>query len=423
MIAIGSCIGAGIFLTPAKIVNTLPHQGLVLVVWVLGGLIALCGALTFSELGGLFPGTGGVYVFLKKAYGDLTGFLYGWVILLVINTGALGVLSLGFAEYLGYFIPSLSQSVQIYIAIGTLMGLTLINMVGVEVSQGLANIFSGLKLAAIAAIVLVGLLYFDPERVDFTPFSAIPSEVSLVSAVLTALVGVFFSFGGWHHATYLAGEAIDAQRTVPRAMIIGVLVVTITYVLVNVGYMLLLNLPEIAGANRVAGEAIGQVFDNGGKLVAVAIAISIFGTISIYTMTAPRIYFAMASDGLFFPKLAEIHPRFKTPHWAMLFQAGWASILIIFWETFNDLITYVTVVDITFMALAGCSLFVFRKKIPKTKRPYRVVGYPLIPLIYVLISAAFVVNTLFTETKQAAMGFGILLIGIPVYYYFKNRLE
>ena len=167
--------------------------------------------------------------------------------------------------------------------------------------------------------------------------------------------------------------------------------------------------------------AIGQVFDNGGKLVAIAIAISIFGTISIYTMSAPRIYFAMANDGLFFPKLAEVHPRFKTPHWAMLFQAGWASILIIFWETFNDLITYVTVVDIAFMTLGGISLFVFRKKMPAVKRPYRVVAYPVIPLVFILISAAFVVNTLFTETKQAMMGFGVLLVGIPVYYFFKKK--
>ncbi len=422
MIAVGSCIGSGIFVTPYEVVQAVPHHAYVLIIWVLGGVIALTGALTFAELGGMFPKAGGVYVFIKEAYGDHWGFLYGWVILLVINTGALAALGMALAEYFTFFVP-LSASGKVIFAICVVLGLTLINGIGVNLSQALASIFTSLKLLAMLAIVVVGFIFYEPQSVSlqFNLTENIPN--GLLGALLIGLIGVLWSFGGWHHASYLAGETINAQKNVPRAMVLGALIVTLMYVLINLAYMLLLPLNEIAGTARVAGDAVASVIPSGGKLVAVAIAISIFGTISIYTMSAPRIYFAMAEDGIFFKQLANVHPRFRTPLNAMLIQAFWAIALLIFWGTFSNLITYVTFMDIAFMALAGASVFVFRVKNPEQFRPYKVWGYPIIPAIFVCISTAFVINTLIQRPVQAIAGLVFTAIGLLFFYWFKKRRE
>jgi APA family basic amino acid/polyamine antiporter len=414
MIAVGSCIGAGIFITPYKIVQAVPHQGYVLLVWALGGLIALTGALTFAELGGMFTKAGGVYVFLKEAYGKLTGFLYGWVTLLVVNTGSLAALAITFSEYMTFFVP-MAQGEKIVLSVATVAILTVVNALGVSVSQALASLFTTLKLIAIAAIVLTAWFFYDPARIDlqFGLSDNVPPD--LAGALLLALIGVLWSFGGWHHATYVAGETIKPQRTVPRAMMLGALIVTITYILVNLAYMMLLPLSDIQASTRVAGDAVGAVIDGGGRIVAVIIAISVFGTISIYTMSAPRIYYAMAQDGVFFKALGEVHERFRTPIIAMFIQAAWAIVLLLFWGTFENLITYVTFMDIAFMALAGFSVFYFRRTMPKAERPYRVWGYPVVPLIFVSISAAFVINTLIRQSTQALAGLLVLGIGILVY--------
>lgn len=421
MIAVGSSIGSGIFVTPGVIAQTVPHQGLILVIWTLGGLIALTGALTFAELGGMFPKAGGVYVFLKESYGDIAGFLYGWIILLVVNTGALAALGIAFAEYMTYFYP-LSGGGKIALAILTIAGLTALNVFGVNISQLFSNVFTGLKLLAMAAIIVAGLIFYDDSQVQFQLFSPDVPD-ALLSAMLLALIGVLWSFGGWHHASYLAGETIDAPRTVPRAMIFGALIVTAAYVLINLAYMLLLPLPEIAATNRVAGDAIVTLIPFGGKLVAIAIAISIFGTIGIYTMSAPRIYFAMAEDGIFFKALTYVHPKYHTPVAAMLLQSGWAILLLLFWGTFENLITYVTFMDILFMALAGASVFILRKTKPALFRPYRTWGYPIIPFIFVFISGAFVINTLIERPQQAWAGVIFAALGVLAFLFFKSRKQ
>ncbi|MEM9819774.1 MAG: amino acid permease [Bacteroidota bacterium] len=419
MIAVGSCIGSGIFRSPGEVAQVVPNHSLILLVWALGGVVALTGALTFSELGGMFPKAGGVYVYLREAFGDLVGFLYGWVILLVINTGALAALAITFADYMTYFVP-MEENGKVILAILTIVGLTAINIRGVDISQIFASVFTSLKLVAIAGIIIAGFVYYDASKVqlDFSLTNNVPDNV--FGMMLVALIGVLWSFGGWHHTSYLSGEAINAKRDVPRAMIYGVLIVTTTYVLVNLAYMMLLPLSEIAASKKVAGDAIAQLFSFGGKLVAIIIAISIFGTIGIYTMTAPRIYFAMARDGVFFPKLAYVHPRFGTPIYAMLVQALWAIILLIFWKSFHNLITYVTFMDIIFMAMAGFSIFIFRKKLKDRERPVLALGYPVIPLLFVLISTAFVMSTLLERPSQSLAGLAILVLGLPVYFYFKN---
>jgi APA family basic amino acid/polyamine antiporter len=421
MIAVGSCIGSGIFITPAQIVKDLPNATLVLLVWVLGGIIALTGALTFSELGGLFPKSGGVYVFLKEAYGELTGFLYGWIILLVINTGALAGLCVAFAEYLKLFAPHMTEATKTIIAAATMLILTAVNILGVSISQSLANVFTILKLIAIVAIIAAGFAFFDPEKVqlNFSVSQGIPQ--SLTTSLLTGLIGVLFSVGGWHHASYVAGEAKNAGSTVPRAMFYGVMIVVTMYLLVNLAYMMLLPLPVIAETPRVAGDAIATLAPWGGMAVAVAIALSIFGTVSIYTMSAPRIYYAMAADGIFFKKMAEVHPSYHTPVWAMIIQVVWAmAILFFFSGLFDRIITFVTFMDIAFMGLAGASIFVFRKKLSGQSRPVIAWGYPVVPVIFVVISVAFAFNVIMERPSQAIPGLVLLLAGIVAYFIFKR---
>lgn len=421
MIAVGGCIGSGIFVTPAQIAGALPSPGLFLLVWVLGGLVALTGALTISELGGMFPGSGGVYVYLKEAYGEMAGFLYGWAILLVINTGALAGLCVAFAEYMRIFFPDIGEAGKTGIAAFTILSLTVVNMLGVHISQRLSNVFAALKLLAIGGIIVAGFVFYDPEKVslNFSLPENLPPD--LTSLLLTGLIGVLFSVGGWHHASYMAGETIDAPRTVPKAMLLGVTIVTITYLLVNIAYLRLLPMDAIAASPRVAGEAMNVVASWGSRAVAVAIAISIFGSISVYTVTAPRIYFAMAQDGIFFRQLAYVHPRWHTPVVAMGVQVVWVlAVLFYFRGLFDQIITFVTFLDIAAMGLAGAAVFVLRRTRKDAARPVRAWGYPVIPFIFVAISFAFAVNTLLERPGQALPGLGILLVGVGVFWWFKR---
>jgi len=431
MIAIGACIGLGIFITPSKIFKILPHHGYVMIAWLIGGVVTYFGAMTFSELGARHPKAGGVYVFLKEAYGDLAGFLYGWIILLVVNSGVMAALSLGFADFLSFF-GEISESTKQWIGISTIASLTLLNVLGVKITDLFAKLFTGLKLIALLAIILLALAYYDSPNLTHTlNFDLSDKPDDLMSLMLLAFVGVFFSFSGWHHTTYLAGETRDPQRTIPRAMLYGTMTVTIVYLLIVLAYSLLLPIESIVESNRIAGDAVGNVISYGGKLVTIAIAISIFGTIGIYSMTAPRVYYAMSRDGVFFKFLSNLHPKYGTPYLAMIFQGVWAILLILFLSDFNNLMTFATFMDIMFMALTTSTIFVFRsrsKKIAtqssseKSDKPqYLLKLYPLIPILYLIVTVAFVINKALGMDKTTISGLAILAIGIPVYYYFKSK--
>ena len=419
MIAIGSCIGSGIFMTPSQIAGHLPSPLLILVVWGVGGIVTLTGALTFAELGSMFPEAGGVYVYLKEAYGEIFGFLYGWAYLLVICTGAIAALSITFAKYLGFLMP-MNEKETIAVAVSAIIVVTIINILRVKAGEIFSNVFTGLKLIGVAAVILIGLLMGSSGVIQTRPVSTAPTG-NLAVLFGLALIGVLWSYGGWQHTSFVAGEAKNARRTVPRAMIIGSLVVGCVYLLTNLAYLFLLPVHEIARADSLAADAVSTVIPFGGTLIACIIAISVFGTAGIYTLSSPRIYYAMAYDGLFFKKLARVHPRFRTPVSAIVTQSSWAILLLLFWGTFEDLITYVVFIDWIFFGLTAVSIYIFRRTRKKAARPYKTLGYPVTPVIFITITAFFVVNTLIEKPKQAWVGLIFMSIGVLFFYFFKKR--
>ena len=418
MVAVGSCIGSGIFLTPSQIAQYLPSPLYILLVWTLGGVIALTGALTFAELGSMFPQAGGVYEYLKTAYGPIFGFLYGWSYLFIISSGAIAALAIAFATYLAVLVPLDQRGITV-VAVASIVCVTLVNIFRVKAGEVFASVFTGLKLAGIAAIVVVGLFLGDPELLSYGQ-TASAFGGSLFNAFGLALVGVLWSYGGWQHATYLAGEAVDPRRTVPRALVFGALIVAIAYVTINLAYLFLLPVDEIAVSSSVAADAVKTIFPFSGKIIAMMIAISVFGTAGIYTLSSPRLYFAMASDRVFFKGLAKVHPRFRTPMNAILLQSAWAIFLLFFWGTFEDVITYVVFTDWIFFCLVAISVFVFRVTKKDEPRPYKTWGYPVTPTVFIVCSFLFVMNTLIQKPLQAWAGLILVAVGIMIYFGFRK---
>jgi basic amino acid/polyamine antiporter, APA family len=424
MIAIGASIGSGIFRTPGKIVAALHQPELVIMIWVVGGIIALCGALTFGELGGLFPKAGGIYIYLKEAYGDQVGFLYGWTNLLIMNTGSMAGLAFTFSSYLNNLIP-INETI---FSIAIIIIVTIINIFGVKNSEIFSSIFTTLKIIGIIAIVIVGAFFAsnytlaDGTIVRGALKLAEPSPPdNLWKGIAIAMVGVLWSYGGWQHTSYLSGEAKNPKRDIPLAMLIGAAVVTICYVSVNLAYLNLLPTEQMASTKAVASDAISTISITGSKWISILIMCSTFGTLGIYAMSLPRVYFAMANDGLFFKQLTYVHPKYKTPAFAILLQSVWAIVLVMFLD-FEKILNYVEFMDWVFLCLAGSTIFVFRSRLKNADRPVKTFLYPITPIIFCGVSLWFLYMTLTGEhsSMQALAGLGILGLGIPVYFIFKK---
>ncbi len=418
MIAAGSCIGSGIFIAPSDVAGQLSNGWQVMLVWLIGGVVAMTGALSFGELAARFPGTGGVYIYLREAYGDLIAFLYGWCNLTVITSGAIAALCLAFARYSSIIFHAGSQY-QITIGMSALLFVTVVNMTGARLSAIFSSSLTVLKVLGIGMIVIICMLY---GRHFFENLHLVDESTVKVSFGI-ALVGVLWSYGGWHHASYVGGEVYNAQKVLPRALLAGAIIVTLAYVGVNAAYLSVMSTREIASSSAVASEALSRVTALGGLLVAVLIAFSTFGTAGIYTLSAPRIYFKMGEDKTFFPWLADLHPKFGTPLKAILLQSSWSAVLMLFWGTFENLTTYVVFMDIIFMTMAAIGIFIFRIKSPeKDSSKYKVPLYPILPFIFIGISLWFLLSTLLGRPNQAVAGIIVLGIGLPVFYFFKFRL-
>jgi APA family basic amino acid/polyamine antiporter len=413
MVAIGACIGSGIFLTPSLIAEYLSSPLWVLMAWGLGFVHSLTGALTFSELGAMFPQAGGQYAYLKEGYGALPAFLYAWVTFFVINGSAIAALSITFARYFDFIVPIGKRGILASAAL-VILAMTVINALRTAYSDLAAKIFTGLKLAGLAVIIGVGLALGSAKEthlsLTLTNVSSASPSLGLAGAFGLAFVGVYFSVGGWQHASYLAGEAREPRRTVPLAMILGAVVVGAVYWLANLAFMLLLPMDKIAVSSCVAADAIETVIPGGGAVIAVIIALAALGTVGICLYSVPRIFHALASDGLFLRSLTMVHRRFRTPANAILFQAAWAIFLLLFWGTFANIITYLVFMDALFMVLVGMSVFRLRRTRKEIERPYRTLGYPVTPAVFLLITLFFLVSTLVQKPVQAYAALACLLL-------------
>jgi APA family basic amino acid/polyamine antiporter len=433
LVTVGSVLGTGIFITTGDIARTVPHAGLILLVWVLGGLVTLAGALTYAELGALFPRAGGQYHYLKEAYGPFVGFLFGWAAFLVIMTGGIATLAVGFGEYLGAFLPFFSTS-HVLVAVplgartlvlngGQLAGalaivvLTAINYVGLKEGALVQNAVTVVKIGSILALAVIGLL--RPAAVEPVLAGAIP-PVAPLAAIGVAMIAVLWSFDGWYGATNLAEEMRRPERDLPLGLVFGTALVTLLYGLMNLVYVRTLSVEEMAATSRIGESAALVLFGpTGARLINAAVLVSTFGCISSTILYAARIYLPMARDGVFLPALARIHPKYQTPGPCILAQGLWA-VLLTFSGSYEQLYTYVIFAVVLFHGLTGAAVVVLRRNRPDAPRPYRTWGYPFVPAVFVLVSLAIVLNTLIEKPAESLVGLAILALGVPAYAYWRR---
>jgi APA family basic amino acid/polyamine antiporter len=420
LLTIGSIVGTGIFLTTSDMARVLPHPGLILGVWLAGGLLTLAGALTYGELGAMFPRAGGLYHYLREAYGPLWGFLFGWAAFLVIMSGGIAALGVAFGTYLASFLPFVSIKVAACLAILVLTG---INHLGLKEGAGVQNALTVLKIGSIVAFVALGLLAPAPSKADLAAPMGIAGGAlgPLLTAFGVAMIAALWTYDGWYGLTCSAGELRDPGRSLPRGLILGTGVVLVLYMLLNLVYIRALSVPEMAGASRI-GEAAAQVLfgPTGARLVSLAVLVSTFGCLSSTILYSSRIYLPMAEDGVFFRSLAEIHPRFRTPVRSLWAQSAWALLLTLS-GTYEQLYTYVVFVSVMFQAAIGASVFVLRRTRPDHPRPYRTWGYPVVPALFILACLLLVGNTLAERPKESFLGLGLLALGLPAYLWFRKR--
>jgi basic amino acid/polyamine antiporter, APA family len=420
LLVVGIVIGSGIFLVPGPILKDVHGSvALSLLVWLVGGVLSFLGALTFGELSAMDPSTGGIYVYLRGAFGRLPAFLYGWMLFLVSASGAIATLAVAFSTYFGQIVPLGRVSAKL-VSVGMIAVVTWVNVRGTRRSSDLQNWTTGIKVAAI--FVMSAILLSLGHHASETRAMLWPQEThGVLSGFGIAMIAVLWAYEGWQFASFSSGEARNPQRDFPRAFFIGSVVLIAIYMIAAFSYLIALGPKVAAGTLTIAATAISTVLHPAaGKLVAFAILIATFSSANSIQLTAPRVFYAMAEDGLFFRKLAEIHPRFRTPALAIVAGGIWAAILSCL-GTFQQLLTYAIFAAWIFYGLAAASIFVYRQKMPEVPRPYRVPWYPLTPAIFVLAAVALVVNTIVSGPRGAAEGLGIVLLGLPVYFFWRSK--
>lgn len=435
LLVIGSVIGSGIFLTSGIIAQSLPSPGWILLVWLLGAILSLFGGLTFAELGAMMPEAGGQYVYLRETYGPMAGFMFGWTAFLVTHTGGIAALAVGFAEYLSYFIPQLSLTNIIFswqgisvshgqiVALLSIMIFSAINYFGIRSGSTVQNIFTVVKILAIALLVLAGLFSIAASKEVVTEESVIafPSGVALFAAIGVALVAVLWTFDGWYSVNSVASEIKNARRNLPFSLILGISLIGIIYIFVNFFYISVLPMNEMAGVVRIGEKATTYLFGtSAGSAISALILVSIVGCLSATILYAPRIYYAMAKDGLFFESFAHIHSKYRTPFIAIIWQGLWASILCLS-GSYEQLYTYVVFASLIFFMALALAIFILRKKRPHAERPYRVWGYPFVPVLFGLAMLLIAINNLIENSYESLIGILLIILGIPVYIYWKHR--
>jgi basic amino acid/polyamine antiporter, APA family len=414
---IGIILGASIFIQPSEITRLVPHARGTMLVWLAAGALTLCGALVCAELSSAFPSTGGVYVFLKKIFSPALGFLWGWAMFWVMHSGIIAAIAVMMARYAGYFVP-LSENGIRAVAMAGIVLLSLVNYLGVKPGSTLQLIVTSAKLAAIA--LMLGLLFGFGGAAHRALPPAVAAPSIPLSAYGLAIAGGLFAFGGWHMVSYAAGETLDADRTIPRALLAGTLVVTAVYMLMNAAYLYVLPLREVASSGRVAADAVERILGpRAGGLIAALVVMSAMGALNGIILAGPRVYYAMAQDGLAFRWLGAVDPQRQTPHLAIAAQAGWSCVLVAT-NSYRELFTRVVYTEWIFFSLLAAGLFVLRRRADYRPR-FRTPGFPLSPLLFIIAAGGIVINQLRANPRGSAIGLGLILLGLPVYFVWSHQ--
>ena len=419
---VGTIIGASIFVQPSEVTGQVPTTLGIFAVWLVAGVLTLFGALVCAELASSYPEAGGVYVYLREAFSPALGFLWGWAMFWTMHSGIIAAIAVVCARYLGYLVE-LGDVGQKSVAVVTILILSAVNYLGVKHGSVLQTVITVGKLGAIGAIIVLGFA-FGGEAHSVAVSRAATSEIGSFGAgdFALALVAGLFAFGGWHMVTYNAEETKEPRTTLPRALVIGTLVVTACYVLLNAVYLYVLPLETVASSDRVAADAADAVFGRGGGVAMSALVVfSSFGALSGIVLAGPRVYFAMARDGLLFRWLGEVHETYRTPHRAIVLQALWSSVLVLT-GSYRALFTRVIYTEWIFFGLMAIGLILLRRR-PDVSRDYEIWGYPWVPGIFALSAFAIVANQVASQPVQSLTGLALVLVGLPVYLIWARKPE
>jgi APA family basic amino acid/polyamine antiporter len=419
---VGGIIGSGIFFTPAEVARGLPTGGWILFVWALGGLVALAGALTYAELGAMMPDAGGSYVYIRRAFGPLAAFLCGWMTLLLISTGALAAVAVGFAGYVARYIDLSPIGGPLGMAVATILVLGATNYAGLRPGAFVQNVLTVAKIVALGALILLGLAFWvrvGPPVV--VPDAPVPP--ALTTGLAAAFVAVLFTIGGWQQLNMVAGEIRRPEWTIPRALTSGILIVIAIYLGANAVYVHVLGRDGLAASAAVAADtAVRLVGPLGGTFITVGAMLSILGFVNVVLLGNSRIPFAMARDGLFLRAAGQVHPRFGTPHVAIGIMVAWSIALLLFTRgDLGALLSGVVFADWIFFGLGGASVIVLRRTMPDAPRPYRALGYPVMPALFVVAAAVGVVSAWVAAPRTSLLGTLLLAAGVVAFGYFNRR--
>lgn len=418
-IVVGTVIGSGIFLTPGAVATAAGSGGMAVLAWIVGGILSLLGALTFAELGASRPHAGGLYVYLRDAFGPLPAFLFGWTMFLVIGSGSLATLGAAFPRYVSVFVP-LTPAAAKSVSVLMIAVVALINIRGTRQSADVQGVATAIKAAVLVA--LAALLLFSGAgnlaRQDWWPDTF---TFSTLTGTVTGMIGVLWAYEGWQYVTFSAGETLDPQKTFGRGIVLGTVILIFIYVVANLGYLAALGVAGVASSQRVASDAASAVLGPwAARALAAVILVSIFSAANGLTLTLPRLFFAMAQDRLFFDRLARVHPRFGTPAAAIVGTALWSAVLVLS-GTFEQLLTYVVFMSWLWFALAALAIFAYRRREPDAPRPFRTPGYPVTPILFVASALAIVLNTIVARPTQSLVGLGLTVLGLPAFLWWHRK--
>ena len=420
MINAGGIIGSGIFMVPATVALYTMSTSLFFSVWIIGAIISLFGALSVAELGAAMPKSGGQYVYLNEAYGPVWGYLYGWTTVAVINAASMAAVGVAGAEYLRFFFPISDLGVR-GIAIISIILLTVLNIYDVKSSARFQNGLTIAKISAIVIIIFFGFYLDGGATQNFTPLFSDQPVLSLIGPLGLAMVAVLWTVDGWIYITYVAGEVKNPKQNIPLSLIFCMIIVVSVYLAINTVLVYVLGFDQMIGSDSVISDA-STVFlgNNGASIVTLIIVVSLLGGNNVNVLTNARIIYAMAKEDRFFKVADQVHPKYKTPSNAIFIQCIWAIILT-FTGSFNQLITYIIFVSWIFYGMSAGAVIILRNKKPDLERPYKTPFYPWIPTIFILFAVFLTINTIMEAPRDAAIGTVIMLAGLPLYYYWKNR--